>query len=58
MEQSSSCSSSSFFIVLALVLTLILVLVLLLQILSKDIDVINGAGKPERMRLLNILMQV
>eukprot|EP00042_Codosiga_hollandica_P043781 m.421015 g.421015 ORF g.421015 m.421015 type:complete len:1024 (+) comp56643_c0_seq2:174-3245(+) len=28
------------------------------KILSKDIDVINGAGKPERMRLLNILMQL
>ena len=28
------------------------------QILSKDIDVVNGAGKVERMRLLNLLMQV
>ena len=29
-----------------------------LQLLSKDIDILNGAGKVERMRLLNILMQV
>ncbi len=28
------------------------------KILSKDIDIINGAGKVEKMRLLNILMQL
>ena len=28
------------------------------KILSKDIDIVNGAGKVDRMRLLNILMQL
>ena len=29
-----------------------------MQLLSKDIDILNGAGRLERMRLLNILMQL
>ena len=28
------------------------------NILIKDIDVVNGAGKSDKMRLLNILMQL
>jgi len=28
------------------------------KILMKDIDVVNGAGKSDKMRLLNILMQL
>ena len=28
------------------------------KILMKDIDIVNGAGKTEKMRLQNILMQV
>lgn len=28
------------------------------KILMKDIDVVNGAGKTDKMRLLNILMQL
>ena len=28
------------------------------RILMKDIDVVNGAGKTDKMRLLNILMQL
>lgn len=28
------------------------------RILMKDIDVVNGAGKSDKMRLLNILMQL
>jgi len=28
------------------------------KILLKDIDVVNGAGKSDKMRLLNILMQL
>jgi SNF2 family DNA or RNA helicase len=28
------------------------------NILMKDIDVVNGAGKSDKMRLLNILMQL
>lgn len=28
------------------------------KLLMKDIDVVNGAGKTDRMRLLNILMQL
>ena len=28
------------------------------KVLSKEIDVLNGAGKSEKMRLLNILMQL
>jgi len=28
------------------------------KILMKDIDIVNGAGKSDKMRLLNILMQL
>lgn len=28
------------------------------KLLMKDIDIVNGAGKTDRMRLLNILMQL
>ena len=28
------------------------------KILMKDIDIVNGAGKTDKMRLLNILMQL
>ena len=28
------------------------------RILMKDIDIVNGAGKVEKLRLLNILMQL
>ncbi len=31
---------------------------LTVQILTKDLDILNGAGKVEKLRLLNILMQV
>ena len=29
-----------------------------MKILMKNIDVVNGAGKSDKMRLLNILMQL
>lgn len=28
------------------------------KLLMKDIDIVNGAGKTDRMRLLNVLMQL
>lgn len=38
--------------------TFYLILCRYTKILMKDIDVVNGAGKSDKMRLLNILMQL
>ena len=63
-----SCSSASVPIILtcSTVLNLVRKRVFLgggghsifLEIAQKDIDIVNGAGKTDKMRLLNILMQL